>query len=177
MTSGYAATTARSIALRAGAATGSFYQYFKDKDEILREIWTTRLAAVHADAAQILQLEPVGQEASLQQSRRRLSQVVQLLIDLHADAPKLHAVVTEREQADPLLHAVSCEARARLIHKLAARLERWGCQGDLTARAFIIHATVEGAVHAHVLGQPVVSDRRFKRDLVASLEALAQRSP
>jgi AcrR family transcriptional regulator len=43
---GYAATTAKSIAERAGAATGSFYQYFADKDAALREIAVARLASV-----------------------------------------------------------------------------------------------------------------------------------
>src|SRR5262245_34075000 len=35
---GYASTTARTIAERAGVAVGTFYQYFRDKDGVLHEI-------------------------------------------------------------------------------------------------------------------------------------------
>ena len=41
---GYAATTSKSIAARAKVATGSFYQYFSNKDLALRELARARIA-------------------------------------------------------------------------------------------------------------------------------------
>src|SRR5688572_678489 len=98
--SGYAGTTARSIALRAGAATGSFYQYFNDKDEVLIELYALRLSRVR-EAAEKLISAPQLQSGSIDHSRAALASVIQLVIDLHRDDPKLHAVITEREHADP----------------------------------------------------------------------------
>src|SRR5690348_5357025 len=43
---GYAQTTTKSIADRAGVAAGSFYQYFPDKDAVLRELASARLQAL-----------------------------------------------------------------------------------------------------------------------------------
>ena len=171
--SGYAGTTARSIAVRAGAATGSFYQYFDDKDEILREICQQRLEDVGEQARRIFhfEVEPNG-DAVGNVNRKRLAQVVQLVMDLHASNPNLHRVITEREHADARLREMTGKTMGDLATNIAEMLRHWGYDGDVQARAFLICMLVEGAVHAHVLGEAVVSDRRFKKDLVAALESL-----
>lgn len=171
---GYAGTTARSIALRAGAATGSFYQYFNDKDEVLLEIYAQRLARVR-DAAEKLIATPELNGSSLETSRAALGSVIQLVIDLHRDDPKLHAVITEREHADQRMRDHTHRAMHALVQAIAQLLTRLGYEGDLLARAFLVLNLVEGSVHAHVLGEAVVSDRRFKKDLVDAVEALTAR--
>lgn len=168
---GYAGTTARSIAVRAGAATGSFYQYFDDKDEILREICERRLLHVREQFTRIFRFED-SEDVTEAVTRKRLAQVVQLVIDLHADNPKLHAVITEREHADTRLHALTGTMMAALAQNIGELLKRWGYAGDVAARAFLVCHLVEGSVHAHVLGSAVVSDRRFKKDLVSALQSL-----
>src|SRR5687768_14701082 len=55
---GYAATTAKSIAARAQTATGSFYQYFTSKDQLLLEIAASRQAAVTDRALELLEQAP-----------------------------------------------------------------------------------------------------------------------
>ena len=170
--SGYAGTTARSIALRAGAATGSFYQYFNDKDEVLLEVYAQRLTRVREAAEKLLAL-PALQSSSVEQSRAALGSVIQLVIDLHRDDPKLHAVITEREHADVRMREHTQRANGALVHGIGQLLTQLGYTGDVLSRAFLILHMVEGSVHAHVLGEPMVSDRRFKRDLVEAVEALA----
>jgi AcrR family transcriptional regulator len=169
--SGYAGTTARSIALRAGAATGSFYQYFNDKDEVLLEIYAQRLTRVR-EAAEKLIAAPELNGASLEHSRAALNGVIQLVIDLHRDDPKLHAVITEREHADSRMRDHTHRVQHALIQAIAQLLTQLGYDGDVLARSFLILNLVEGSVHSHVLGEPLVSDRRFKRDLVDAVESL-----
>ena len=169
--SGYAGTTARSIALRAGAATGSFYQYFNDKDEVLLEIYAQRLSRVREAAEQLI-TAPELNAANVEHSRAALAGVIQLVIDLHRDDPKLHAVITEREHADPRMRDHTHRAQHALIQAIGQLLTQLGYQGDVLARSFLILNLVEGSVHSHVLGEPLVSDRRFKRDLVEAVEAL-----
>ncbi len=171
---GYAGTTARSIAQRAEAATGSFYQYFNDKDEVLHEIYALRRARIREAAQALLETMPTHEAPSKERTRQALSAIVQLVFDLHREDPKLHAVITEREHADERMRAQTHQALGELVKAAASMLTHLGYPGDVLARAFLIVSLIEGSVHAHVLGEPVVSDRRFKKDLVEALDALTQ---
>ncbi len=166
---GYAATTSKSIADRARAATGSFYQYFASKDVVLRELAATRLARI-AEASRVLLDDADGRAAmSLEASRLRLRAVVELVMALHREDPALHAVMTERRHADPELEALWTAGERALVERIAVVLSRWGDGPDPLARAFVVFGMVEGSVHAHVLGTPVVSDERFTAALVDAL--------
>src|SRR5688572_23746065 len=54
---GYAQTTTKTIAERAGVAAGSFYQYFTDKDAMLRELAAARMSGLRT------RLESIGMPA------------------------------------------------------------------------------------------------------------------
>ena len=173
---GYAATTARSIAERARTATGSFYQYFTSKDEVLREIAAARQADVVTRALAMLEGPAVGLAdgpAFLAEVRRRMRTVVDVVMAYHADDPGLHAVITERRHADPALEASIAAGEHQVVERIAALLGRWGHGGDATATAFVLFGALEGAVHAHVLGRPLVDDVRFVDALVEALLRLS----
>jgi len=170
---GYAAATARSIAERAGVATGSFYQYFTDKDALLREIGVGRMRAIGEQAVGVLDTAPADGEPVDRQARARMREVVAAVTDYHREDPGLHAVLTERRHADPELDRLTSEAESQLVRAIAGLLERWQVGGDVEATAFVLFGTVEGAVHAHVLGQPMVSDERFFDALVNVLVRIA----
>ncbi len=170
--SGYAATTARSIAERAAAATGSFYQYFTCKDEVLRELAATRQDELFGRALAPVEAAAPGALA-VHDMRRHLRAVIETVVAYHADDARLHAVITERRHADPALDALISAGEQRLLERITAVLARWGHAGDPTATAFILLATLEGAVHAHVLGHPVVDDHRFIDALAEALLRIA----
>jgi AcrR family transcriptional regulator len=173
---GYAATTAKSIADRARAATGSFYQYFGSKDEVLREIAAARQQAVVAQSlAQLEAAAPVASDAAslLRDVRARMRSVVDAVMAYHAADPGLHAVLTERRHADPELDALTSAGEQQLVQRIAALLDRWGFAGDRLATAFVLFGAMEGAVHAHVLGQAVVDDDRFLDAMVEALIRIA----
>jgi AcrR family transcriptional regulator len=172
---GYTKATARSIAARAGVAVGSFYQYFTDKDALLRELAAERLAriaaatvgAVDADADRLTEPPTVAV------IRRSMRGVVAALVAYHREDPGLHAVLAERRHADPELEAMTGASERAFVGKIAELLGRWSTDVDRDATAFVIFAMVEGAVHAHVLGDPYVSDDRFHDALVDALVRVA----
>ena len=155
---GYAGATAKSIAVEAGAATGSFYQYFTSKDELLRELAAARQEALIERALGLVEVAvPVAAATLVDDVRARLRAVIDAVVAYHAADRGLHAVITER----------------RLLERIAAVLTRWGHAGDTAATAFVLLATLEGTVHAHVLGRPVIDDQRLTDALVEAMLRIA----
>ncbi len=176
---GYAAATSRSIAGRAGVATGSFYQYFRDKDGLLREIAERRLARIHELAVGGLEREP-GRPARPARTgetgawgRRLMRRMAEAVLAYHRDDPRLHAVLSERRHADPELDALTGAAERALVGRIARLLEGLGAPGDPTATAFVLFGMVEGAVHAHVLGARMTTDDRLVEALADALVRVA----
>jgi AcrR family transcriptional regulator len=170
---GYAGATTRSIAERAGVATGSFYQYFSDKDALLRALAQERLQRIASASMKRLETVVEGAAERLAIARAGLRSVVELVMDYHREDPGLHAVLTERRHADAELDALTSRAELALVQRIATLLERWGHPGDRLATAFVLFGAVEGSVHAHVLGAAVVSDERFVEALVDGLARIA----
>jgi AcrR family transcriptional regulator len=173
---GYAAATAKTIADRAEVATGSFYQYFASKDALLRELAAERITRIAERSLALLESAPRVTPADVdlvEQARMRMRAVVGLVMDAPREDPGLHAVLTERRHADRELDAITSAGERQLVERIAALLERWGATGDRLARAFVLFGMIEGSVHAHVLGEPVVSDNRFVAALVDALLRVA----
>jgi AcrR family transcriptional regulator len=173
---GHAGTTAKSIAQRAGVATGSFYQYFPNKDVLLRELARQRLALVAQRAFVLLEgaeHDPADASRLLDDIRARMRSVVELVIEYHSEDPGLHAVLSERRHADPQLDTLTSAAEHALVERIADLLERWGHDGDRLAVAYVLFGSIEGSIHAHVLGHSLVDDERFVKALVDALIRIA----
>jgi len=169
--SGYAGTTAKTIALRAGTATGSLYQYFADKDELLRELARTRSEYLSQRLRDVL-MDTALPIAAAAGDESKLSSVIAEVVAYHREDVGLHAVLTERRHADPALDAITSEAEKRLIGEVERQLRFWNYTGDHRATAFVLFSMIEGAVHAHVLGMKAVSDRRLQSTLTAAVVTL-----
>lgn len=178
-TRGYEATTALSIAKRARTAAGSFYQYFPDKDAVLREIASERLGEVSAAIDPLELAETAAFEsgwegaALLEAARSQFDAIVRGVTALHRDDPGLHAVLTQRRHCDPDLDALTSRAESALVNRFATLLDRLEHPADSEALAFVLFGMVEGSVHAHVMGEPIVSDERLFSTLVNALLSLA----
>ena len=161
---GYAAATAKSIAKRARVAIGSFYQYFPSKDVLLLELVAARHALAEAQA--FAALEGDDGVYPIAEPRARIAALVEATIEQHRADPGFHAVFTERRVVDPDIDRVITDHEHRLVHRVADLLARIGFTGDPIAAAFVLFNMIEGSVHAHVLGRPVVDDARFVHALV-----------
>lgn len=171
---GYAATTARTIAKTAGVSTGSFYQYFVDKDAVLRELGRSRFEGIARRVLTVLTAtaDDVGTRDE-EKVRAKLREVIVAVVEYHQEDPGLHAVLTERRVHDQELDAVTTAGEKLLVGRVAQLLTAWGHRGDVEATAFVIFGMVEGTVHAHVLGHSVVSDERFFAALVDAVTWVA----
>lgn len=174
---GYAQATAASIARRAGAATGTFYQYFSDKDAVLHELAADRTRAIGERVVALLKRPEDRGVTRESEVRVRMGAVVEAVVDYHREDPGLHAVLTERRHADPALDSLTARSERALVAQIAELLAGFGHPGDREAMAFVLFGMVEGAVHAHVLGQPMVSDERFNRALVDAMVRVALATP
>jgi len=173
---GYEATTAKSIAVRAKVATGSFYQYFTCKDEVLREIAEARHveAADHALAALEAAPAPSGaRNRFLHDVRLRMTLMVEVTLAFYAAHGALEAVIAERRFVDRELHATLRACERRVIERVAQLLQRWGHRGDVEATAYVLFNAVRGALHAHALDGASLSKDRFTASLVDAVIRIA----
>ena len=172
---GYAQTTTKTIAERAQVAAGSFYQYFPDKDAVLRELAAVRIATLQArlDAIGLPALGEAPSPASVESATRvPLRTMLAEVLAYHRSEPGLHAVLTERRGADPELDDMTSRSEQGFVDRLEVALAHFGFGGDRRATAFVLFAMIEGAVHSHVLGTRVVSDRRFGDELSGAIVAV-----
>jgi AcrR family transcriptional regulator len=172
---GYAQTTAKSITARAGVATGSFYQYFADKDAALYELARGRAKDL-ADRVEAVPFPAgVGGAANLErEARQGVRRMVAEVVEYHRRDRGLHAVLTERRLADPELEAIASATERAFLEHIEQRLACWHFLGDRKAMAFIVFGLIEGTIHSHVLGTRTLSDRRFLDALTDAIVTLVR---
>lgn len=168
---GYAVTTAKSIAERASVGTGTFYHYFPDKDAVLREITVERVQSLLDETAELADVPvlPGTPSELVQHAEQRLRTLVELYIRYHRADRGLHAVISERRLCDPDLDAIMTGSEREAVLRVEKTLALWQREEDCGAAAFMMFSLLEGAVHAHVLGHPLLSDERFIDGLVSAL--------
>lgn len=160
-TRGFEATTAKSIADRAGVATGTFYQYFHNKDDALLEITRQRFEQlqehlqVPAASLELAASPAQGSEAGdLQQI---FQQALGFLYDFHQQEAGLHEVLEYRRRVDPALAALMDEGEAVLMERVRAFVARF-VREQVETTAFCLFSMAEGIVHRHVFqGHQAVS--------------------
>ena len=168
---GYGGTTAKSIAVRAGMSVGTFYQYYSDKDSLLRELASERQATLSARLSRAMAgAEGGGAAVSV---RAAINEVVTATLEYHREDVGLHAVLTERRHADSEMDDEASGAEHAMVMAIEQLLKQWGAVGDHEALAYILFGAVEGTVHAHVMGHAMLPDDRLINSLVDSLVRLA----
>lgn len=158
---GFEVATAKSIAAKAGVATGTFYQYFENKNDILRVIAHDRFVTLH-ERIQILELQEVKLRLSDQQPepsdnseldtlsgsalQQQFFSTLEFLYQFHAADPELHKVLEQRRDIDPKLKAILDSGEAVLQKRVLLFVQSFNVSHpELVAEN--LFAMAEGLVH------------------------------
>ncbi|MFI6868977.1 TetR/AcrR family transcriptional regulator [Nocardia sp. NPDC050406] len=164
---GLGATTNR-IAERAGLSIGTLYQYFPNKQALLRVLAERHLAESGARLGAVL----AEMRVTLPPFEEAMRGILEVVVELHRDRPGLHA----------LLHRVAPRVQAEvealqgfedhLVAEIAFHLDRCGRGGDdATATARSLVHTVDVHVHRVLPRHGVTTDQ-----LMALVRRLAPES-
>ncbi len=155
---GYHNTTAKTVASKAGVATGTFYQYFENKEDMLRVIAKQRMEELYQQvpsATEFLELSSKAETASVKPgaTERIFHQVLELIYAFHEQAPELHQILEQRKELDPELAEILGQGEKMLYDRVLMFVNRFNIE-NADAVAFNLFAMAEGLVHRQVFGCP-----------------------
>jgi AcrR family transcriptional regulator len=164
---GFDVATAKSIAHSAGVATGTFYQYFDDKNDMLRVLASNRMELLSQNvelykiSAIVNSNEFFEEEVSINASNigRHFEQALSFIYQFHSQDPELHQVLEERRNNDPLLKAILVNGEQILLQRVLRFVQCFNLSKPEIVAANLF-AMAEGLIHRHVFGdeQSDVSD-------------------
>jgi AcrR family transcriptional regulator len=149
---GFEAATAKSIASRAGVATGTFYQYFENKNDILRIIAEQRYAHLE-EQIELLELSLVNPESEELKLDKVFSTILTFVYDVHALAPELHSVLEQRRAVDSELKKIMQQGESVLLARVRLFVEPFSLPNSKIV-AENLFAMGEGLVHRLVFETP-----------------------
>ena len=147
---GYELTTAKSIAASANVAVGTFYQYFENKNDILREIARRGLESIR-DHLPPFSLSVID-TLSAQRLHALFVRALEFVYAYHADKPELHQVLEQRRGVDPELGAIMRQGEDALRQQIRLFVQSF----NLPSPEIVTHnlfAMGEGIVHRQVFDQ------------------------
>lgn len=149
---GYENSTAKVIAACAGVATGTFYQYFDNKDDMLRVIADERLNTLYEEVPTTKDRVLLAEYDGKSNTQQVFQQVLALIYDFHAQAPELHRVLEQRRGLDASLEALLNSIEARLQERILQFVKSFNTDAPELI-ALNLFAMAEGIVHQHALGE------------------------
>jgi AcrR family transcriptional regulator len=156
--------TTNAIAARAGVSVGSLYQYFPNKQAILRALIARELARAEARRPTVLD------DASVPASKR-MRAAVDWQLDARHDTPLSRALMREYERIVP------AEERQALAQLKAARVRRTiGANDNEEMVAFIVEVCIEAVAKAATERRPEwLSSQVFRAEIARLLGGYLER--
>lgn len=155
---GFELATAKSIAARAGVATGTFYHYFANKNEILRVIAENRFVDLHKQVSS-MQTTSAQQVQHSGEITKLLLGVLTFLYDYHKADSALHQVLDQRRLLDSTLNNTIVRGED-LIHALVLDFVVSLNVSNAKVVAENLFAMGEGLVHRMVFHSPPNNPQR-----------------
>ena len=149
---GYTQTTSKSIADRAGVATGSFYQYFDDKNDILYRIVSHRFESLKTRYFELSEQTPKNFD-DLNYLKDNIARILDLMISFHEEMQGFHALIHHRRHIDPTLDDIIRSFDEAFDERVSA-LVRLYKPNSAKASSFVVKSIAEGIVHGFVFDKP-----------------------
>jgi len=149
---GYTETTSKSIAARAKVATGSFYQYFEDKNDILYCLVRNRFDQLKSRYFELSERTPDKYD-DLKYLRENIGQILNVMIGFHEEMSSFHGLIHHRRHIDPELDSIIRDFDQAFDQRISQLV---GLYKPNTARtsSFVVKAIAEGVVHGFVFDRP-----------------------
>ncbi len=155
--SGFEATTAKSVATEAGVATGTFYQYFENKNDVLRVIAENRFQELHQQIT-LLENENIRAKGdhkgklSLTWATSLFKRVLTFLYEYHLQDTSLHQVLDRRRGLDAKLDEIMNRGEDLMRSHVINFINDFELE-DVDIVADSLFAMGEGLVHRMVFGR------------------------
>lgn len=149
---GFEVATAKSIAAAANVATGTFYQYFDNKNDILRVIATRRFESIEQQIQMSDLVEVMGELEPQTSIENQFLSTLKFVYEFHASEPELHQVLEQRRAQDPKLRKIMNDGEAVLRNKVLIFVRTF----NLPSAEVIsdnLFAMTEGLVHRLVFSE------------------------
>ncbi len=146
---GYHRTSSKKIAREAGVATGSFYNHFRDKKQLLLELNRLYMASIHARVAELLAQADFGAPAS--DGRTVVREIIRQAVALHNLSPELHREISALTYTDEEFGELGRQEHQRSVDLLLARLQPHAHTlrvRDLPAAAKVVVQAMEAVIHS-----------------------------
>lgn len=147
----YEAVTAKTIAANAGVATGTFYQYFENKSDILQVIALERYEFLQQHI-EMLELREINHDAS-SIVEHKFERILTFVYEFHAHAPELHQVLEQRRVADDTLRQIMRDGEAVIKERVLNFVQSFNMPNAVIVSDNLF-AMAEGIVHRLVFERP-----------------------
>ncbi len=158
---GYHATSSKKIAKAAGISIGSFYNYFKDKKELLLEIHRLHVEKIHNAVA--TKLTGPNLINSCTDSRSIVQNIIDTSLKLHEFSPELHRELSALIYTDSDFAKMGIAEENRVVNMIVELLSIQSNAlrvTDLEATARVIAHSIESVVHSiKIFGAPIEQKR------------------
>ena len=142
---GFEIATAKSIAAEAGVATGTFYQYFDNKNEILSVIASMR----NDELRRSIDWNSMQSIDEVQTVKDFFKQNLKFVYQFHSSNPELHQVLEQRRDLDKKLNVIMEEGDSVLSQRTLRFVQSYNIDNPEVV-AQNLFAMAEGIVHRQV---------------------------
>jgi AcrR family transcriptional regulator len=161
---GYEGLTTNKVAARAGVSVGSLYQYFDNKEQLVRAVGERhheQLMAVLGKAG-----AAVAAETPLPEM---MDTIIGAMLEAHAVDPKLHRVLSEQIPHTIIMKHVEEDGAAFVRAMFEIHQHKIRKDIDVDVGVFVLVHAVEGITHAAVIEHPEMLRQRALKQEIAKL--------